>query len=84
MWMLHPTDGESYKGISRKDNPRWPGWRGIDAAKNEMIKMPPYGSSGAQVWAEHLNKRLAQSPLLGRYVDDFHGEANDKARNGGA
>jgi lysozyme family protein len=73
----NPADagGMTYKGIAREFWPTWQGWRGIDAALGNMVKMPRYGTEECRNWVKHLNSTLAGMPLLQKYVLDFY-EAN--------
>lgn len=62
----------TYKGIAPSFWPNWRGWQGVQAAMQEMVKMPKYGTSAYYEWAKYLNKRLADSPMLQRYVLEFY------------
>ena len=52
------TGGETYKGVSRKNHPKWNGWKVIDRVK---ATRPP-----------SLNKALAQESELQRSIRQFY------------
>ena len=60
----HPSDtgGETWKGISRNNWPKWAGWPLVDRTKNEK----PAKSLHA------LNLSLSGNPELNRYVLNFY------------
>lgn len=80
------TGGETYKGVSRKNWPKWAGWRTVDTVKAGMVAPPQYGTSAYSAWVHHLNSLLAVSPNLQALVQAFYqhnfwkllGEINDQ------
>lgn len=72
----NPRDkgGETYKGISRKNWPKWGGWRVIDSVKAGMVSPSPYGTTAYNAWVHHLNSSLAISPNLQALVQAFYKE----------
>lgn len=66
------TGGETYKGISRNNWPKWAGWRTLDTVKTGMVASPAYGSSAYNEWVHHLNSLLAVSPNLQALVQAFY------------
>lgn len=68
------TGGETYKGISRKNWPQWPGWKYVDGAKAQMINMPAHGTGAYKEWVRYLNKNLALANPLQSLVEAFYKE----------
>ena len=66
------TGGETYKGISRDNWPRWSGWPIVDGVKNNLLRQPLYGSPIYKNWVRELNRQLAGSPLLQQSVMSFY------------
>lgn len=66
------SGGETYKGITRNNFPRWGGWKYIDGVKAQMVKQPAYGTSSYYVWAKSLNTSLAQINALQALVQAFY------------
>ncbi|MDD2365170.1 MAG: glycosyl hydrolase 108 family protein [Desulfuromonadaceae bacterium] len=64
--------GETYKGVSRNNWPRWSGWRIVDGVKNNLVKQPPHGTPEYRNWVRELNRQLAGSPLLQNAVMAFY------------
>lgn len=87
----NPADagGETYKGISRNNNPRWSGWKYIDGVKALAIKQPPYDTPEYRNWVKYLNGKLSGLNQLQVAVLAFYrttqwdanrlGEINDQA-----
>lgn len=73
-WVNNPSDsgGETYKGISRANWPRWSGWGIVDATKGTMLKQPSFGTTEYRNWAKFLNGQLGASPLLQKAVANFY------------
>lgn len=73
-WVNNPRDngGETYKGISRKNWPKWSGWRLIDSIKDTLLKQPDFGTSEYRAWVKHLNDLLAASVSIQSAVAEFY------------
>jgi len=59
--------GETYRGITRRDHPDWPGWRVVDEAKRED-GFPRNLQGNAEI------ERLAGELYKRRYWDRFQGD----------
>lgn len=66
------TGGETYKGVSRNNWPRWGGWKYIDVVKSQVVAMPTYGTSAYFSWAKFLNSKLADIGALQNLVLEFY------------
>lgn len=67
-----PNDagGETYKGISRKYNPTWPGWEIIDWYKNnELVDFP------AALEKDKELQRIVPLFFKAKYFDPYNGDA---------
>jgi lysozyme family protein len=73
-WADNPNDagGETFRGISRNNFPKWQGWPVIDQEKKKLGAVPKlYGGNAYRVYVEKLNARLFALPLLMKWVEDF-------------
>lgn len=66
------TGGETYKGVSRNNWPKWGGWKYIDGVKTGMVKQPVYGTEEYRNWVKYLNKALAGINALQNLVLEFY------------
>ncbi|MDR1165759.1 MAG: hypothetical protein LBO66_07785 [Deltaproteobacteria bacterium] len=62
-YVFDPDDagGETFRGVSRVNNPRWEGWALIDAAKTVVGKK-----------AVSINRHFATDPVIGDMVTKFY------------
>lgn len=70
----NPDDvgGMTYKGISRKFHPQWPGWERVDLNIKNVPRMSPYGSSRYFAEVKHLNGMLGYNQQLQTQVEQFY------------
>lgn len=73
-WVNNPHDrgGETYKGISRNNWPKWGGWRLIDTIKAGLLAQPTFNTSEYYNWVKHLNSLLAASASIQQAVSVFY------------
>ncbi|MDA8114996.1 MAG: hypothetical protein M0Z43_09770 [Acidithiobacillus sp.] len=73
-YSLNPSDtgGETYKGISRKNWPKWGGWKYVDGCKGQLVAPPTYGTSGYRNWVAYLNRSLEAINALQALVQAFY------------
>jgi len=57
-WVNDPNDlgGETYRGIARKFNPQWPGWKYIDSLKNSGVIKKNWTDKTADEYAKAFYK----------------------------
>jgi len=73
----HDAGGETYKGVSRRFNPSWIGWRLIDELKVQSESAPPFPESLEQ---SHELQAEVQVFYKQHYWDKFRGdEIQDQA-----
>jgi lysozyme family protein len=83
----HDRGGETYKGVSRINWPKWGGWKYIDGAKGGLLNQPAFGSHEYYNWTKVLNNQLANVNALQVLVAAFYqlnfwkrlGEISDQA-----
>ena len=73
-WVLDPRDsgGETYRGISRRNWPRWDGWKAIDLVRRGMGYAPKYGTGKYVDYVVRLNDILDKDSWLQERVRDFY------------
>jgi lysozyme family protein len=69
-YVHNPVDpgGETWSGIARNFNPRWPGWKLIDLAKKLLVLTSPVPPAKYAA----LNKALAADAVLAAYRRAFY------------
>lgn len=70
-YVHHPSDkgGETYRGITRRDWPRWAGWRIVDAVKAKLrMTSPPLAHAGRR----RIDALLMGMPEMEAEVRDFY------------
>ena len=72
LWVNNPADPgrETYRGVTRRDNPKWRGWALIDAAK--IGKQPKFGTKAYRAWVKGLNSRLTANTAIDALVVQFY------------
>lgn len=70
----NPRDhgGETYKGISRNNWPKWAGWKYLDSVKVNLVNPSAYGTSAYFAWVKHFNALLAARSDLQASVQTFY------------
>jgi len=70
----NPDDkgGETYKGISRKNWPKWGGWQIIDNTKKTLLDPPTYNTGSYWSWVAHLNRVLSENVTTQNLVKEFY------------
>ncbi len=70
----NPRDkgGETYKGISRNNWPKWTGWPLIDSIRDTLVKPPTHGTREWRNWAAYFNGLLAANSGIQQRVRDFY------------
>lgn len=70
----NPKDlgGETYKGISRVNWPKWTGWKTLDSVKASLLSHATYGTSAYNAWVKHFNGLLASKSDLQANVQKFY------------
>jgi lysozyme family protein len=85
-WGNNPDDdgAETWRGISRKRHPDFPGWPIIDQIKKQKLtcSQPPFGTPAYKSWVKLLNSYLSADPRLEKMRGDFY-RANFWNRLGG-
>ena len=73
-WVLDPRDsgGETYRGISRRNWPRWEGWAVVDLVRRGLGVAPPYNSPQYSGYAGKVNATLGKDTWLQGKVRDFY------------
>lgn len=61
VWDKDDSGGETYRGVSRRSNPKWEGWRLVDEAKRVVGRAPA-----------KINAYLAKDPFIGPMVDRLY------------
>ena len=63
---------ETYKGISRKNWPKWGGWQIIDNTKKTLLDPPTYNTGSYWSWVAHLNRVLSENVATQNLVKEFY------------
>ncbi len=73
-WCNVPGDpgGETYKGITKRDNPRWKGWAHVNICKAQLGPQPKFGTKAYYAYARNINRILKGNQNVEAYVDDFY------------
>lgn len=73
-WCHTPGDpgGETYKGITKRDDPHWPGWSIVTAYKREIGPEPKFGTKAYSRYAAKLNHLLYTDQTVREDVDSFY------------
>jgi lysozyme family protein len=65
----YDSGGETYKGISRRSWPSWPGWKAIDEAK---VKFGPLYPNYPKALADAINARFKGDAAMAGLVRDLY------------
>jgi lysozyme family protein len=70
----NPNDagGETYKGISRHNWPKWNGWSNIDAVKSTLDAQPTFNTKTYNLWVKGLNAAAGANADLQEQVQSFY------------
>lgn len=73
-YVFNPGDsgGETIRGISRHNFPKWSGWALVDAAKSTLPPMPKFGTKAYYAWVHELNASLKASQAFTAAVSKFY------------
>ena len=71
-YVYDPADrgGETYRGVTRRNWPRWQGWQGVDSAKRRLGLENTLGAN--RIVRRAIDSVLAPDTVLQRLVREFY------------